>query len=475
VKKLNELFSCEYDILIESIEEDSRVVKKNYLFCCIDGLTFDGHQFVNQATQNGAVAILANRQLDVNVPVIVVDDTKRAMNMALSAFYDNPESKLKLISVTGTDGKTTVSSILYQLLNIFDNCGYIGTNGIECKKFKKSSNYTTSFPNELYESFDNFLKNDCHYVSMEASSERLGTNRLDGIDFDIAIFTNITRDHLNNHKTMDNYIMAKGKLFSLVKENGYSIINNDDEYSDKIKEVAKGKIITYGINNKSDVMATNIIIEENKLSFDILINDNKYEVISPLSGIFNVYNLMASIIACNNLGYEVENIIEAIKLLKPIKSRMELVNYNQPFKIMIDYAHTANALKNLLEYVNIIKHNKLIVVTGSAGGRDAGKRCDMGKVVTDLADYVIFTMDDPRNEDPNDIIDDMISNIKDKKNKYERVIDRSKAISKALAMAKENDIVVIAGKGNDSYMAIGNKYLPYNDFDEVRKFFIKEV
>lgn len=475
MKKLNELFNCENDILIESIEEDSRVTKNNILFCCIEGLTSDGHEFVEQAIENGAVAIVARKDINVSVPVIKVEDTNRAMNKALSKFYDEPEKELKLIGITGTDGKTTLSSIVYQLINSFDNCGYIGTNGIVCRSFAKENKWTTPFPKDLFRMFKDFKDASCNYVSMEASSERLGTKRLDGINYDVTVFTNITRDHLNNHKTMENYIAAKSRLFQFTKDNGYAIINNDDDYTEEIKKAATGNIITYGIKNKSDVFATDVIIAENKLMFNLSYNNQTYNIVSPLSGIFNVYNLMAAITVCTVLGFDINKVINAVKDLKPIKARLELIDYGQPYKIMIDYAHTANALKNLLEYVNVISNGNIITVTGSAGGRDKGKRPDMGEVVTNLSSHVIFTMDDPRKEDPNDIIDEMISTIKDKKNNYERVVDRGIAIRKALAMAKDGDIVIIAGKGSDPYMAIGDEYVPYNDFDEVRKFFIKEV
>ncbi len=473
MKRLNDFFDCNHEILIESIQEDSRAKENNYLFFCIEGLTTDGHLYASKAVENGAVAVVASKDVDVNVPIIKVKDTNRAMSKALSIFYNEVDKKLKLIGVTGTDGKTTVSSIVYQIINTLDNCAYIGTNGIECKKFHKSVQYTTPFPKELYSYLNDFYNAECNYVSMEVSSERLLSDRLNELLFDGAIFTNITRDHLDKHKTMDNYIESKSKLFKLVKEDGYSIINNDEQYSDVIKKASNGKVITYGINNKADVMAEDIIVGENKLKFTLNFFDKKYDIISPLSGMFNVYNIMASFALCVSLGFDAEKIIEAIKGLKPIGSRLEYLNFNQSFKILLDYAHTANALKNLLEYVNVICKGKIITVTGSAGNRDSGKRPNMGEIVTKLSDYVIFTTDDPRNEDPNNIIDDLITNIKDTKSNYERILDRTNAIHKALSMAKENDIVVIAGKGRDTYMAINNEYVPYSDVEAVTKFFIR--
>ena len=394
------------------------------------------------------------------------------MGKALSKFYDEPDKHLKIIGVTGTDGKTTMSSIIYQLLNMVDKCGYIGTNGAQCSSFRDKMNYTTPPLKDVYKYLSKFYQDKCNYVSMEASSEGLLTNRLKSLKFDVGIFTNITKEHLDKHKTMENYVAAKSILFKEVKRDGYCIINNDDDYASVIKESCHGTIITYGINNQADIMADNIVIEENKLTFNLHYKDKKYLIESPLSGKFNVYNLMASIITCVLLGFDIKVIIEAVKKIKTIESRIEMLEYNQPFKIVLDYAHTANALGNLLEYINQIKKGKIITVTGAAGGRYDGKRPDMGEKTTSLSDYVIFTTDDPRFEDPNDIIDDLVLNIK--ANNYERIVDRTQAIHKALSIAKEEDIVVIAGKGRDSYMAVGNDYLPYSDIEAVEKYFLKE-
>lgn len=476
MKKLNELFKCDYDISIKSIQEDSRVKDNDYLFCCIEGLTVDGHKYANKAVENGAVAVIASKDVDVNVPVIKVDDTNKAMSQALSKFYNEVDKKLKLIGVTGTDGKTTLSSIVYQLINEMDHCGYIGTNGLECKKYVREQKFTCPFPRELYAYLDDFYQAGCKYVSLEATSERLGANRLSELEFDVAIFTNLTRDHLNTHKTMDNYFEAKAKLFSLVKDNGYLIINNDDIYGQKLVKITRGNIITYGIDNVSDVMAKDIVIKEDKITFTLLAPYGKYYIECPLSGKFNVYNLMAAITACYNLGFDINAIIDSVKKLKPIRARQAYVNCGQPFKVMIDYAHTANALKNLLEYINVIKKGRIIVVIGSGGLRDVGRRIEIGEVVTKLADHVIFTLEDPRTEDVNNIIDDMLTNVKGKFSNYERVIDRIEAIHKAIDIAEQDDIILIAGKGDENYQDINGQYVPYpTDFEVAEEHLKKEV
>jgi UDP-N-acetylmuramoyl-L-alanyl-D-glutamate--2,6-diaminopimelate ligase len=472
MKKLNQLVPCDYDINIESIEDDSRIKTDNYLFCCIEGLTVDGHKYIEDAINNGAVAILAQKDIKAAVPVVKVEDTNKGMLDVLSNFYDNVDQKIKLIGVTGTDGKTTTTSIIYQLINQVDNCGYIGTNGLMCGDFSIKTEYTTPFPKELFKAFNDFKNSGCNYVTMEVSSERLLTRRLDGLKFDVAILTNLTSDHLDKHKTLANYRRSKARLFEMLKDDGYAIINADDEHANYFKKHSNGKVLTYGIDKRADIMATNMIISEKRLRFNLKINDNEYYIESPLSGKFNVYNLMAAIGTCYVLGHNINDIVEKIRYLEPINGRAIIIDTKKNYKVIIDYAHTANSLKNLLQYAHVIAGNRLITVTGSAGGRDKDKRPEMGKVVTSLSDYVIFTADDPRYEDPNDIIDEMLTNV-DSRN-HERVIDRVLAIKKALSLAVAGDVVIIAGRGDDTYMPVGDGFVRCNDKEEVYKILAEE-
>jgi UDP-N-acetylmuramoyl-L-alanyl-D-glutamate--2,6-diaminopimelate ligase len=475
MKKLSELIPCDYDTLIASIEEDSRVRADNYLFCCIKGFTVDGHKYVNQAVDNGAVAILSEEELDVDVPVVKVKDTNKAMIEVLSRFFNEVDKKMKLIGVTGTDGKTTTTSIIYQLINSVSKCGYIGTNGIECDGYSKETHLTTPPPKEMFEALDNFYKNDCEYVAMEVSSEGLRAKRLESMSFDIAVFTNLTKDHINNHGTYENYRECKGKLFAMIKKDGYAIINNDDENADYFKNLSTGKIITYGIDTEADFRAKDIIVSSRRLIFNLETPIGEFTIESPLSGRYNVYNITSAIASLYALGFDISSLIECIGNLKPIKGRANIINYNDRFNAIIDYAHTANALKNILEYARVMTNGSIITVTGSAGGRDKVKRPEMGKIVTSLSDYVIFTMDDPRREDPNDIIDDMVSELNADIYNYERIIDRSKAIKRALSIARNGDVVLIAGRGNDTFMPIGDEFIRCNDYEEVYKNLKDEV
>lgn len=476
MKKLNELFDVDSDIIIESISEDSRVIKNNSLFFCIEGSTVDGHLYAKTAVENGAVAIVASKDVDVNVPVIKVEDTNVAMLQSLSKFYNHCDKKMKFIGVTGTDGKTTLSSIIYQLINRMDVCGFIGTGSYECSQFYKEQSHTTPFPVDLYAFLNDLYHTGCNYISMEATSERLGADRLREIEYDVAIFTNLTRDHLNTHKTMENYAAAKMKLFKLVKRNGFSLINIDDQYGEEFKNNALGHVLTYGINNKADITAKDIVVTEHLLTFTLDSPYGEYNIESPLSGKYNVYNLMAAITTCYVLGFDIRHILESVKYLEPVKGRETYVECGQPFKVIVDYAHTGNALRNLLEFLNLMKKNdsRVILVVGSGGHRDKGRRIELGEAIAELVDYIIFTSEDPRTEDPNDIIDDIMTNIQDKNFIHERVIDRVEAIHRAIDIAKKDDIILVAGKGTETFMDIGKETVPYPTDYKVAFDYLKE-
>ena len=466
MKKLSELYQGYPDILINDIKINSKDVRENDLFVCINGVTADRHNYVDEAINNGAVAIVAGREIKVNVPVIYVDDTNKELANICSKFYNSPQDKLNIIGITGTNGKTTVASIIKDLIG--DSCGYMGTNGIICKDFNEKIINTTPDADRLFKYLNRFVESDCKYLSMEASSEALYRDRLNNIMFKIGIITNITEDHLNVHKTIENYISCKQKIINHIKDDGVLILNSDDKYYEENRVKAKCKILTFG-KNESDLEIINIYECINKTDFTIKYQNNLYNITSPLLGEFNVYNLCAAILVLLYLGFEINEIIKRISNIKVPSGRMEFIDYGQDYHIIIDYAHTTDAFIKIYSFLNKVKNGRIITVTGSAGGREHEKRKDMGKAVLDNSDYVIFTMDDPRNEEVNSIIDDLIS--KSNKTNYKRVINRCEAIKKALDMASKDDIVLIAGKGDDNYMAIGNEYLPYSDKDVIKEYF----
>jgi len=468
MKKLNELFETDLDMEITNINDDSRSISENGLFFAIRGLTNDGNRFIPKAIENGAVCVVSDEDITASVPVIKVNDAQEAYNDVLNKFYDNIRDKLKFISVTGTDGKTTVSEIIYQLINMYDKCGYIGTNGIRYQDFTMENDYTTPIPSVLYKAFSEFHQLGCNYVSLESSSERLATHKLDGIEFEVAIFTNLTRDHLDYHKTMENYAKAKAISFRHLKKNGLGIINYNDKYKNYFIDDCNGKYLTYSLDNKkADIYASNIQVKYNNLEFDIN-GLYKKHIRTKLSGLFNVNNLMCAILTLTHFGYDIDSIVENISKLEPIESRQVLLDSKLGFKVMIDYGHTANAIKNLYNYIKPLVSGKIIAVYGAAGSRDTQRMIDVANYVTENMDYCFFTIEDARNDEPEYLMNLMVSEVKTKN--YELVLDRDEAIKKAIMFAKPNDMVLILGKGLEGYQITKGVLVPrLNDLESAKE------
>ena len=468
LKKLSELYNINDDRLIKDIKINSKEIEPGDLFVCTMGVTADRHDFIDEAIEKGASAIVVSREVGKkSVPIIKVDDTNLELRKVCAKFYDYPCDKVYMIGVTGTNGKTTVAEIIYQLLG--ENSAYIGTNGRKYKNKHYSMLNTTPDVDRLYKYFREFVEEACNTICMEASSESFYRHRLDDIRYDIGIVTVITEDHLNIHKTIENYVDCKCQLVRQVKEDGYSILNSGDKYFEKFKKEAKGNIVSYGFLDSDTLKIESYTLKRNETIISFKYKDKYYEVISPLLGSFNVLNLAAAVLCLLCKGISFTEIVKRVRDLKQIEGRMEILPFTDKYTVVLDYAHTPDALDNILTFLNMVKENRIITVTGSAGGRESTKRPEMGKIVLEKSDYAIFTMDDPRNEDPNKIIDDLVSR-SDKKN-YERIVDRKEAIYKALDMAKDKDIILIAGKGRDNYMAVLDKYLPYCDYDVIKNYY----
>ena len=470
MKLLSELYSGYPNIEIKGIKTNSKDVLKGDIFVCIMGVNADRHEFIDEAVKNGASAIVVSRSVSEDrVPVIKVENTNRELSFLCQKFYDDPLDNLHLIATTGTNGKTTTSQIIQTLLGK-DICGYMGTNGIISSRFNEKIINTTPSLDILYKYFRKFLDSDCNYLSMETSSEAYLWKRLDNIYFDVGIVTNITEDHLNVHKTIENYVACKKEMLNHIKNEGFLILNTDDKYYLDFLHNCSCNVITYGMNN-ADLLIKNIEINSYNTKFVLTYNNKDYSITSPLLGDFNVYNLVGAIGACIGIGRSIDEIIPNISKISCLEGRIEFLNYNQKYDIVLDYAHTTDAFLKLFPVLRKICNGKIITVTGSAGGREKEKRGPMGKVVLDNSDYVIFTMDDPRYEDVNLIIDDLVS--LSHKNNYLRIIDRKEAIFKAFDMALDDDLVLIAGKGCDNYMAIFDQYLEYCDKDVIEEYFNK--
>ncbi len=467
--KLRDLIPCDYDTEIDNITDDSRQAREKTLFVCIKGLTVDGHKYAAKAVEKGAAAIVCEHTVDgIDVPQIVVDCPDRVFNEALNKLYGEPLSKLKMIGVTGTDGKTTTADIMYQILNgLSHKTGYIGTNGILSDGYEQDNEYTTPLPVDLFKALDGFSSVGCEYVSMEASGERLGTDKMKGVPFDASIFTNLTRDALDIFKTMDNYCAAKARLMAYTKPSGICVINKDDKYAQAFIDAAAAPVVTYGIKDTTaDVYATDIVVKYRDLSFVMNGKLGRHEIKCNLSGIFNVYNLMAVIVALNHFGFSVETLVEAVAKLKPVEARQMVIDCGQPFRVIVDYAHTANAVKNLMDYIkSTLTDGYLRVVVGAGGSRDLHRRTDMAEYCTSTADYNYFTIEDARFEDPQMLVDTMVSTVPEATN-YELIVDRDEAITKAIHDCKPGDAVLILGKGAEAYMMTNGVQVPrLNDID----------
>lgn len=467
--KVREIIKILKKYQIVGISDDTRYLVEGELFICYDGNSYNGIDFIDQAIKKGAKAILASEPiLNCSVPTIIVDSIKEIMYPLVAQFYRFPWKKIRLIGVTGTDGKTTTATYIEFLLGQKYDVAYIGTNGVRFHNQHLQTNYTT-LPYCLFvKTLSMLVKNKIEYVCIEVSSQGLVNMRLHNIEFDVAVFTNLTHEHLDTHITMENYFNAKCMLFKQLKSRGIGIVNIDCPYAERIIR----KNITFGINNSAHIQALNINYFDDKVKFDLLINDRLIQNIhANISETYNIYNVLPAIIIALRYGLLLKDVVNAIKILPKIEGRLQLVSTNEPFKVYIDFAHTPNALKELLTNLKIKTTGRLIVVCGSAGHKDKSKRPLMGQIATSIADYAIFTSEDPRNENPKDIINQMISNISTYN--YEIIIDRFLAISKSISIAKPGDIVIVTGKGNDDYFEINNNKFKYSDAEVIKEILSK--
>ncbi len=466
MKKLNDLYpGIGTDINIKAIKINSKEVEPGDLFVCTKGVTADRHDFIDDAIANGASAIIVSKDIKgKSVPIIKVPDTNRELPYLCQKFYDYPDKKMTMIGVTGTDGKTSTTTIVQTLIGP-DKCGYIGTNGRSCAKFTGDNPNTTPDAHHLYAYLDEFVKYGCKYTAMEASSEAFFRKRLVATTYDVSAYTNITSEHLNIHGSFENYLACKLELFKTTKKDGYSILNKDDEYFETVKNACVANVLTYGqgADNDLQIVSFNIYPTHTKIKFKY--RGEEFDVDSPLLGDFNVYNLACGLLICLSLGFKLEDLLSRISNIK-ISGRLELLNTKTPYYVMVDYAHTPNGITKLLNFVHTLDINRSIVVIGQAGERDYLKRPKVGNVVVENASYAIFTYEDPRSEDPQKICEDIIKELKETHNNYEIVIDRREAIQKAVDMAKEKDMVLILGKGNETYEKLKTGTIYFNDIEE---------
>ncbi len=452
--KLIDLIACSEnlkDLEISGITCDSRKVKDGFAFVCIVGSLSDGHDYVKQALQQGASVVVCQR--DLKLPnQIIVEDTHAAFAIMCANWFGNPADNLKLIGVTGTNGKTSVT---YMLKNILEAEGYkvglVGTiQNMIGDEIIPTSN-TTPNAYDLNSLFLLMKEKGCTYVIMEVSSHALDQCRVYNLDFEVAMFTNLTQDHLDYHITMDNYLEAKKKLFSMCKT---AVINSDDEYAERLMENLDCKIITYSTGNNSTFSAKAINYRPASVEYELVSDDILQHIKMNTSGKFTVYNSLCAICCAVELGFDVSKVANSLAQLEGVKGRAEVVPTGKDFTVIIDYAHTPDGLKNILSTFNECKKNRVIALFGCGGDRDKTKRPIMGSIAARYADFVIVTSDNPRSENPTDIINDILVGLDGTPTPFKVIENRMDAIKYAISIAKDGDIVVLAGKGHETYQIL---------------------
>lgn len=461
------------EINIIKVEYDSRKVQKGDLFFCIEGFKVDGHKFAATSAKNGAAAIVCQRDIEECLPctIIKVNDSRKAMSVISSNFYGNPSEKFKIIGITGTNGKTTSTFMMKSILEeASKKVGLIGTIANYIGDKKMHSERTTPESLELQGLFNEMSLEGVDYCIMEVSSHSLFLDRVYGVKFSEAIFTNLTQDHLDFHKTFENYYSAKLKLFSSAIN---SIINIDDQYGKRVYDDVKNNKITYSIENGADIKAESINMNSRGASFDLIYKDKSTKINLNLPGRYNIYNALGSAAACLNEGISIEHVRAGLEKVT-VPGRCEIVTkgYDLGFEIIVDYAHTPDGLENILKTAREFTEGRLISVFGCGGDRDKTKRPIMGRIGSDLSDIAVVTSDNPRTEEPAAIIDDVVKGI-DKDN-YVVVENRAQAIKKAMCLAEKNDVIVIAGKGHEDYQILKDKVIHFDEREIIRDI-IKEL
>ena len=447
------------------IKIDSRKIEKGDTFIALRGIDNDGHNYINKAIENGASKIICEEG-SYSVETIVVKDTRKYLIDYLKTNYYDKINKLKVIGITGTNGKTSSAYLLYEALNkLGKKCGYIGTIGFYMGEKIKDLANTTPDIYDIYDMLLNCYDEDYKYVVIEISSQGLANKRVEGLDFDYAVFTNLTQDHLDYHKTMKNYALAKQELFYKLKENGNAIINYDDSYKHYFL-LNQNNNITYGFNG-GDFNITNYELYNFHTKFDILYLSNKYHFETNLIGKYNIYNLIVviSILFMEKIDYnDIKNVILDLKLPE---GRLDVIKYKSN-SIIVDYAHTPDGMKQILETMLEVTKGNIYVVFGCRGNRDKIKRPIMSQIACKYSKYVIMTHNDPNYENQEDIYKDMIKNLK--YDNYEIIRDRKNAIIKGINLLKDNDTLLILGKGHEKFTCIEGEKIPFNDMNIVKEY-----
>src|SRR6266403_713168 len=461
---------------VENIAYDSRRVQRHTMFVALRGEKADGHQFIGHAIDKGASVIVAEReQKDSRVTSLLVENTRAALADFSAAFYGHPSRKLKLAAVTGTNGTTTTAFLIKHICEKAGlRCGLIGTVRYEIGERVLPAIRTTPESLDLQELLAQIVNAGCKAAAVEVSSHALAQDRTRGLEWNVAVFTNLTQDHLDFHGTMENYFDAKAKLFTELvsqkrKRKPVAVVNIDDRYGQRLLDKIDKRVavVTYGVGTRADFRASNYRAEFSGTSYQLDAHGKSYLVRLPLIGRFNVTNSVAALAAANALGINLRNAVFSLAKSPQVPGRLELVPARRQFQVFVDCAHTPDALGNVLKTLRELEPQRLIAVFGCGGDRDRQKRPMMAEIADRLADYSIITSDNPRKEDPNAIVADIEKGFRS--NRYEKMVDRTQAIDRAVALARPRDIVLIAGKGHENYQEFGDYTIPFDDIQIARR------
>lgn len=468
------------DFIIEGIEYDSRKIKENFVFVAMIGAVVDGHDFIQIAINNGAKMVIVEKEIDYkqynnyeNITFVFVENVRKYLGIIASNYYDYPQNKIKIIGITGTNGKTTSS---YILENILEKTSRIGTTGNRILDKEYPTVNTTPESVELIKLIAKSVEVGAEYFIMEVSSHALEIGRVEMLKFDSAIFTNLTQDHLDFHKTMENYFNAKKKIFSMLNEKGKGIVNIDDEYGNKIYSEEEKKYLSISLKNKNaDLYGEILEYTNNGMNIKIVYNKKEYTIKVNLVGEYNLYNILGCVASVLSQGLDMDFIIKKLQIMSSVPGRFETIKNNKKARIVVDFAHTDDGLINVGHTLKDITKNKIVTIFGAGGDRDHEKRPKMSKAAAQFSDFIILTSDNPRTENPMDILKEIekgLIEINYPKEKYVIIEDREEAIKYGIEIIGEGDSLLVAGKGHETYQIIGKEKIHFDDREIVKKYLI---
>lgn len=450
------------DMEISSVTDNTKKVQKDSIFVCVKGGSFDGHDAAKEMLEKGAAVVITERDLGLGDKQIITDNSRKFYGKLCAAWFDHPEKKIKIIGVTGTNGKTTITNVIKNILMSYGiKTGLIGTIRNEIGNEPVHTDNTTPMAFDYMQLLDKMVKADCKYAVMEVSSFGLVQNRIGPTHFNIGVFTNLTQDHLDYHKTMENYYQAKKMMFD---ECDFALVNIDDDYGKRLLSEICCPKASYGSSQEADYYSDAAKIKADGTSFWYCFDGKSKLVNMKMTGMFNVSNVTAAITVCMKAGIPLEHILETIADYNGVKGRCEIIPTGRDFTVICDYAHTPDAIENILQSVKQYTEGRLICLFGCGGNRDAKKRPLMAKAAAKYADRLIITSDNPRDEIPEEIIDDILAGLKDSRIPFDVVVDRTEAIYHSLKIAQKGDIIVLAGKGHEDYQVLpGNEHIHFDE------------